>query len=76
VFELVPCEPKPVVRLEMVARCRLAVSGRAAGHELRRDVDYRRLGRDHRRDGEDQAGCYKARAAAKSSSKSGTASFS
>jgi hypothetical protein len=69
-------QPEPVVGLEVVSRRGLAVPGRAAGHELSGDVGNRRLGCDDRRDRENRAGDYKARAAARSSSKFGTASFS
>lgn len=72
-LELVADEPEPVVRLQVVARRRLAVARRAAGEEVRARVQD---GRPRRRDacGEveryDEAG--KAEAAASSSSKSGT----
>src|SRR6185312_7840141 len=76
VLELMAGEPEPVVGLQVVARCRLAVARRAAGHELRRDVGDRRLGRGDGRAREHGAGDYNACAAARSSSKSGTWSFS
>ena len=77
-LDLVAEEPEPVGGLEMVARGRLAVAGRAAGEE----VVVRALDRGPRREdarGEVQAadGCYEARAAASSkTSMSGTSAAS
>ena len=71
VLELVAGEPQPVAGLQVVARRRLAVSGRAA---RRGTVPwcFTPAGRDERGDGEERAGeRYNARAAASSSSKSG-----
>ena len=69
-------QPEPVVRLEMVARRRLAVPRRAAGHELR-SATWAIAGSvaATAATARNRAG-YKDCAAARSSSKSGTASFS
>jgi len=49
-------EPEPVAGLEVVAWRGLAVSGCAAGEEVRADVGDARLRRDERRDGVEEAG--------------------
>src|ERR671931_1328993 len=76
VLDLVPRQPEVVERLEVVARRRLAVAGRAAGHEARSGVPDRGPGGgDAGREVERAGERYEARAAASSSSKSGTSSF-
>jgi hypothetical protein len=77
VFELVADQPVVVQRLQMVARRRFAVSGRSAGEEVRAGV---KDGRPRRgcpgREVERSAERYKACAARRSSSKSGTSAVS
>ena len=76
VLELVAREPEAVAGLQVVARRGLAVPRRAGRQERRERVDDRRLRRDQRRDRVDDAGeRYNARAAASSSSNSGTSSL-
>ena len=75
--ELVADEPEVVERLEVVAGCGLAVPGRAAGDELRARVPDGRPRRGDAGSEVERAGeRYKARAAASSSSTSGTSSLS
>jgi hypothetical protein len=72
-LELIAEQPEPVGRLKVVARRGLPVARRAAGEEAVVRMPDRRRGRDNAR-GEVEGGGerYKARAAASSSSKSGT----
>src|SRR6476659_1480904 len=77
VFELVADEPVVIQRLQMVARRGFAVSGRSAREEVRAGVEDGRPRRGYAgREVERSAERYKACAARRSSSKSGTSAVS
>ena len=77
VFELVADEPVVIQRLQMVARRGFAVSGRSAREEVRAGVEDGRPRRGYPgREIERSAERYKACAARRSSSKSGTSAVS